>query len=206
VRATTNTLKDTYMTMFQRATALAVAVTASLLFSPVVEAGQNAKRGPGDPTEAVFEQGEIDLSESWGDATACIELGDHTECFRTDAEMLAAHPEIADGGVQAFGAASTSSGGDVSALASCSSSLRLYRLNGFGGGSLVLTTRAVVFNLSTFGFDNDTSSYRVGACASTFWAGANGSGAIYGGPTGANASATAMLPGWDNSISSVYIS
>ena len=207
-RSTTNTLKDNnYMTKFHRATALAVALTATLFASPVVEAGQNAKQAPGDPTEAIFEQGEIDLSESWGDATACIELGDHTECFRTEAEMYAAHPEIDPGGdgVPTNGARASTADGAMTATASCASALRLYRLNSFGGGSLVLTTRGLVLNLSTYGFDNDTSSYRVGACASTFWAGSSGSGAIYGGPTGPGASASAMLPGWDNSISSVYI-
>ena len=67
-------------------------------------------------------------------------------------------------------------------------------------------TLTVVLNLSTYGFDNDTSSYRVGACASTFWAGASGSGSVYPGPTGANASASSMLSGWNNVVSSVYIS
>jgi hypothetical protein len=145
-------------------------------------------------SHAVFEEGTLDLTSSWGEAEVCIELTDHAECFRSEAELSEEFPAFAP------------SPGDVVTLASCSSSLRLYRSTGFTGGTLVLTTRGVVHNLSAYGFDNDTSSYRVGACASTFWAGASGSGAVYPGPTGAFASASQMLIGWNNAVSSVYIS
>jgi len=192
--------------MFHRATATLLLLIGSALPWSVAEARPAAAAVPGDPSEATFEDGEIDLGQSWDDADSCIELGDHTECFRTEAEMFAAHPEFANSGsgVGAAGAAASPSG-QFTAASTCSSSLRLYRLNGFTGGSLVITTRGVVFNLSTYGFDNDTSSYQVGACSATFWAGASGSGSIYPGPTGAFASASAMLSGWNNVVSSVYI-
>jgi hypothetical protein len=188
--------------MLHRAIATLLVLAAAALPSTVADAAKGGKTNPGNPAEAVFEQGELDLGESWGDAAACIELGDHTECFRTEAELFQAHPEYGDGGATSFAAAS----GELTLLATCSSSLRLYRLTGFTGGTLVLTTRAIVHNLSLYGFDNDTSSYRVGACASTFWAGASGSGSVYPGNTGAFASASAMLSGWNNVVSSVYIS
>ena len=193
--------------MFHRVTGTLVLLIASALPFSIAEAGQGRRVDPGDPSEATFEQGELDLGESWGDATACIEFADHTECFRTDDELVAAYPEYGAGGgnVNVIAAVGPADGG-VTLMSTCSSSLRLYRSNGFTGGTLVLTTRAVVLNLSTYGFDNDTSSYRVGACASTFWAGASGSGSVYPGPTGANASASAMLSGWNNVVSSVYIS
>jgi len=54
----------------------------------------------------------------------------------------------------------------VVAASAPSSSLRLYRSSGYAGGALYLTTRSVVHDLSSFGFDNDTSSYWVGACSS----------------------------------------
>jgi hypothetical protein len=190
--------------MFHRVTSALLFLIASatpllVVEGSVVEAGQGQKGVPGNPSEAIFEQGEIDLGESWGDATACIEFDDHTECFRTEDELLAAYPE--------YGSTSAAApSGDFTPMSVCSTSLRLYRSTGFTGGTLVLTTRAVVLNLSTYGFDNDTSSYRVGACASTFWAGASGSGSVYPGPTGANASASSMLSGWNNVVSSVYIS
>jgi hypothetical protein len=75
----------------------------------------------------------------------------------------------------------------------------------FAGSVLYLSTRYLAINLSTYGFDNDTSSYRVGACAAAFYAGANLSGAQFPGSTGAYASAPTMLTGWDNVVSSVII-
>jgi len=197
--------------MFHRVTSALLFLIASatpllVVEGSVVEAGPGRKGVPGNPSEAIFEQGEIDLSESWGDATACIEFDDRTECFRTEDELLAAYPEYGSTGGAGESASAAAPNGDFTTSSVCSTSLRLYRSTGFTGGTLVLTTRAVVLNLSTYGFDNDTSSYRVGACASTFWAGASGSGSVYPGPTGANASASSMLSGWNNVVSSVYIS
>lgn len=192
--------------MFHRATAALLLLIASAVPWSVAEARPGRPPAPGNPDEAIFEQSELDLSESWDDADACIEFDDRTECFRTEEELFAAYPEYAEGGPndQSFGASAVG-GGEITPMATCSSSLRLYRLIGFTGGTLVLTTRAVVFNLSSYGFDNDTSSYQVGACSSTFWAGASGSGSVYPGATGANASASTMLSGWNNTVSSVYI-
>jgi hypothetical protein len=193
--------------MFHRVAATLLLLISSALPRSVVNAGQTPRGVLGNPSEAVFEQGELELGESWEDATACIELGDHTECFRTEQQLLAAHPDYgATGGAakstETKVAAAT---GAVTTSATCSSPLRLYRLTGFKGGTLVLTTRGVVLNLSTYGFDNDTSSYRVGACASTFWSGASGSGSVYPGPTGTWTSAPSMSSGWNNVVSSVYI-
>jgi hypothetical protein len=197
--------------MFHRVTTALLLLIASatpllVVEGSVVEAAQNWKDVPGNPSAAIFEQGELDLGESWGDATACIEFDDRTECFRTEDELVAAYPEYGSTGGAGESTSAAAPIGDFTTTSVCSTSLRLYRLTGFTGGTLVLTTRAVVLNLSTYGFDNDTSSYRVGACASTFWAGASGSGSVYPGPTGANASASSMLSGWNNVVSSVYIS
>ena len=158
----------------------------------------------GDPTHAWFEGAEIDLSKSWGEATACVELGDHTECFRTEAEMLEAHPELGETATTDRMVASQVSS-DATILATCLTGLRLYRVTSYGGIALTLTTRSIWINLSTYGYDNDTSSYKVGACSSVFRAGASGSGSTYPGNTGAGAVATAMLAGWDNVVSSVLI-
>jgi hypothetical protein len=81
----------------------------------------------------------------------------------------------------------------------------LYRSTSYGGAVLQLTTRYTYINLSGYGFDNDTSSYRVGACAAYFYDGTNGGGSVYPGSTGAGVSASSMVSGWDNRISSVYI-
>ena len=173
---------------------LAVAVVA--VSAVTVSQPSSADGVPGQPGYAIFEGREIDLGESWAGAGACAELGDRTECFRTEGEMLKSHPELNIDDLPA---------GSMVALASCSSSLRLYRSTSFGGGVLALTTRNVILNLSAYGFDNDTSSYRVGACASIFYSAPSGGGSVYSGPTGAFASAASMLFGWDNVVSSVYI-
>jgi hypothetical protein len=193
--------------MFRRGAASLLLLVSSASPSSVVNAGQAARAMPGNPSEAVFEQRELELGESWGDANACIELGDHTECFRTEQQLLAAHPHYGATGSTAKSTETVAAAtGAVTPSATCLSPLRLYRLTGFKGGTLVLTTRGVVLNLSTYGFDNDTSSFRVGACASTFWSGAFGSGSVYPGPTGACTSASSMSSGWNNVLSSVYIS
>lgn len=152
----------------------------------------------GDPSEALLAGAVIDLADGWGSAGACAELGDSVECYRTEPELLDAHPELV---AEVAPRVNT----EVVAAAACSSSLRLYRSTGYGGSALYLTTRSVVQNLSSFGFDNDTSSYRVGACSAAFYSGANLSGSQYPGSTGANASASSMAGGWDNVVSSVII-
>jgi hypothetical protein len=159
----------------------------------------------GDPTHAWFEGGEIDLSKSWGDATACVELGDHTECFRTEAEMLEAHPELAETTTTNDRVGSSRVSSDATIQAACSTGLRLYRVTSYGGIALSLTTRSIWHNMASYGYDNDTSSYKVGGCSSVFRAGASGAGSTYPGNTGANAWAASMLAGWDNVVSSVYI-
>ena len=62
--------------------------------------------------------------------------------------------------------------GNAAAAASvlaCSSSLRLYNGTSYGGTILYLTHAGAIHNLSNYGFDNATSSYRVGGCAAGFY-------------------------------------
>lgn len=70
---------------------------------------------------------------------------------------------------------------------------------------LSLSTRYTAINLAPYGFDNVTSSYKVGACRSGFYDGSSGGGSIYPGSTGAGAQAASMASGWDNRVSSVVI-
>jgi len=173
---------------------LATVFLASGVGSPAVASSDRE----GDPSRAVFEGTSIDLAAGWGPAAACAELGYAVECFRTERQLLVAHPELV---AEVAPTVNT----EVMPASACSSSLRLYRSTGYGGSALYLTTRSVVQNLSSFGFDNDTSSYRVGACSAAFYSGANLSGSQYPGSTGANASASSMASGWDNVVSSVII-
>jgi len=183
------------------ATAVAIAVLVSVGWGGPSFAAETPGFG-GDPSRAVFEGEIFDLAEGWGAAAACAELGVVVECFRSETELLRAHPELdGDDASHVTSEAATAS----VAASSCSSSLRLYRLTGHSGGALYLSTRLVGHNLSAYGFDNDTSSYTVGACSSAFYSGANLGGSQYPGSTAAFASATSMVSGWNNVVSSVMI-
>lgn len=176
--------------------AVAAATVTALAAVPVsVDAGVVSA----GPSSATFEGGTIDLAAGWGDAGACAEIDGAVDCYRTEAELLDAYPQLA--------ASSTSSklSSTFTTLSSCSSTLRLYTSTGYSGSVLYLTTRYLAINLSTYGFDNVTSSYGVGACSSAFYAGANLSGAQYPGSTTAYSTSSSMLTGWNNVVSSVII-
>ena len=90
-------------------------------------------------------------------------------------------------------------------LADCSlPTLKLYRSSSYGGSVLQLTARLVVINLASYGFDNDTSSYKIGACSAGFYD-TTGGATQYPGNTGANVTSPSMLSGWDNRVGSVYM-
>jgi hypothetical protein len=159
-----------------------------------------ADTAPGNPDTAGYAGGTLDLSESWGTAAACVELTSATKCYGTEAELLAFHPELNTFVTSTKGR----SGLGAMVLANCSSSLRLYDGGGYTGSVLYLTTRQVVLNLSSYGFDNVASSYRVGACATTFYSLSNAGGGWFS--RAAYAQSTSMPAGFSNVVSSVYIS
>lgn len=156
--------------------------------------GVYADRSTAERTEtsAWFEDHWIDLTVSWEQATACDVQPDLTICYRTEAAM---NIELA--------AARTAT--PFTTLAACSTSLRLYDGTTYTGTVLNLSTRATVLNLSVYGFDNLTSSYKVGGCDSDFYSAVNLGGSLYPGSTGAGSQAPSMLSGWNNVVSSVYI-
>lgn len=160
-------------------------------WSTVALTGHVSADAGGDSVIATFDGQSIRLSDGWGEAGACHSDDDGTRCYRTEREMNEVE------------------GLDQSQsellLAACSTSLRLYRGTSFGGGVLSLTQRFTGIALGPYGFDNDTSSYKVGACSSTFYDGGVGS-AAYPGATGAGAQSSSMVAGWNNRISTVYIS
>jgi hypothetical protein len=142
----------------------------------------------GGPSLASFEGGTIDLRDGWGEAQACTSDGESTACFRTEAEMQ----EYLDGQ-------------GVAARLACTPSVRLYTGISYTGSSINLTTRGTFINLSVYGFDNQTSSYKIGGCDSVFYDGASGSGSVYPGNTSAGAQLASMVTGWNDRISSIYI-
>ena len=152
----------------------------------------------GGPSIARFEGKLIDLRDGWGEAAACTSDGSTTACFRTEKQLDRYLNEALQSVTQIHGGFSIES--------VCSTALKLYADASFGGLVLSLSTRGTVQNLSTFSFDNVTSSYKVGACNSTFYDGPNAGSPTYPGATTAGASATSMSTGWDNRVSSVLIS
>ncbi len=147
-----------------------------------------------DPVIATFERERFDMSQGWGteetrpEIQAChIEVAGEADCFRSEAEL------------NSFLGESRSS-----RSASCSSSLRLYDGLNKTGAVASFTARGQIISLSGYGFNNRTSSYRVGACSSTLYNGIGSS--AYPGSTSAYASANSMLSGWNNTISSIRIS
>lgn len=171
--------------------ACAVIVCACVVPASGVLAADTPEAG----TIASFEGRQIDLSEGWGDARACAVTGDGVRCYRTEREMDAAEGARAEPEAAAFG---------MTALTACSSAVRLYDGTSYAGSVLQLTTRGVYHNLASLGFDNLTSSYKIGACSSRFYDTTSGS-TQYPGSTSANASATSMVSGWNNRVGSVYI-
>jgi hypothetical protein len=137
----------------------------------------------------------IDMANDWESAKACTVGADGAFCFATERQLDAY-----------LSSSTTAVASGVSIAAACSSSLRLYDGVTYTGAILHLTTQWTIHNLSSYGFDNRTSSYKVGACSSLFYSGASGGGSLY--PTG-NTQAfdqfASMLTGWNNVLSSVYI-
>lgn len=168
----------------------------ALLFSAslgvALAAPDGASAAVGEPgVIASFEGQWIDLSEGWGEAHACASDGTSTRCYRTEEEMDSA--ESRQSSITPMG---------VSAV--CTSALKLYRSTGFAGDTLSLTTRGVTLSLAPYGFDNDTSSYKVGACSAHLYDTTSGT-TSYPGSTAAGATASSMASGWDNRVGSVYI-
>jgi hypothetical protein len=177
--------------MHRRLIAIALAAAFVVIAASSALAGSN-QAAESRPGLALFEGKLIDLSGGWGEAQACVvfEADRLAECFRDAATLHARETELAS---------------EVSILASCSTPLRLFANTGYGGQELDIYTRGVWQNLSTWGFDNKLSSYKVGACGSHFAENANGGGSWYPGNTGAGAQSSSMLSGWDNRVSSVYL-
>ena len=143
---------------------------------------------------ATFEGTAINLGDGWGDAQACIADASETRCYRTEDELALAES-------QTLAAPSA----PAALLTSCSTSVRLYSGTSYTGSVLYLSTQYYVYNLSNYGFNNITSSYKVGACSAYFYDGAGLGAPIYPGSTSAHSWSSTMAAGWDNRISSVYI-
>ncbi len=190
------------MSKLGRCVLLTIAMMATIAVLPAASA--QAAKGAGTGESAIFEGVEIDLTDGWGEATACLiweEIG-VSECFRTEAQMDARIADLE----AALAAPGLSGGGMVAASSVCAGYLRLYDGTSYSGAVLYLRDRFQWLNLSNWGFDQRTSSFKIGPCSSYFADWSNGGGDWY--PTShtqAFDQSPSMISGWNNDVSSVYI-
>ena len=142
---------------------------------------------------AGFEGRRIDLATNWEQAQACIVLRQAglVECFRTLA--------------QAQARADTITPQYAAAGYSCSYPLRIFEHSNYGGRQLLFFDRGYWQNLPDYGFNDQLSSYIVGACYTYLAEHAGGGGAFYPGPRSAWSGVPWLQAGWDNRMSSIYM-
>jgi len=158
------------------------------LAAPSPERG--TAQGLGLP-RAQFEGSWIDLGKGWGPASACMILPERAaECVRTSAAMERREASLA---------------GLIAPNINCSTPLRLHDGTYQTGTTVSIYVRGLWVDLSTFGFDNRTSSYTVGACAIELASGSGGSGSHYSRCLYAGCVENVMATGWNNVVSSVYL-
>jgi hypothetical protein len=168
---------------------VAVVVIFSFMTDALAMRGTGPTRGnPARVHLARFEGRWIDLSRSWGVAKACLVYPHRsTECFRTERALRQR--------VAALGAPGVS----------CSSPLVLHDGTYQTGTSVSVYARGLWIDLSTVGFNNKTSSYKVGACAVELASGSGGGGVHYTRCLSAGCVENVMDVGWNNVVSSVYL-
>lgn len=149
--------------------------------------GEVARGGSDGDSSASYDGRQIDLKRSWEGAG----LEAFVAKLTSSASALTLSP---------------TSGSQSAAGSSCSSYVKLYDGTSYTGSSLWLSTRWSWINLSTYGFNQRASSFKIGACSAHFADYSNGGGAWY--PTWATQAydvASTMASGWNNDVSSVYI-
>ena len=177
------------MNPFRPAAVLALTAIAAI---PVGPAHSSVLAADSPDIIADYYGTKIDLSDGWSGARACATDGQTAACFDTEAELdryLAAQPHPAT---------------DAPAASTCASATRLYAGTSFGLPTLAVTTRLSWQNLSAAGFDNTTSSYKIGSCRTILAKDSGGGGSQLSASAGTQA--TTMPSGWDNVISSIYLS
>jgi hypothetical protein len=141
---------------------------------------------------AYFQGGTIDLAQGWGSAQICDVTSTGTYCFADQSEYQTWADSVA-----------LLSG--VTPLANCSSGLDLYENIDYGGSELIVSSRSNWINLSTYGFSDVVSSFKVGVCSISMTDGTNGSGSVYPGPTSPSSDVSWIGAAWNDRVKSVYI-
>jgi hypothetical protein len=180
-----------------RSFATAALAALVLALTPAATQARTVSASGASQSVAIFEGGQIDLSHGWGDAKACVvhDGGNTVECFRDRASLLVREDQLQ----------SRTAAAPTTATTTCSTPLRLFADSNYGGRELDFYDRGYWQNLSTWSFDNQLSSYKVGGCAVYLADGANGGGSWYPGNATAGHWEPAMVSGWNDRISSIYI-
>ncbi|MFI0242045.1 hypothetical protein [Streptomyces sp. NPDC016845] len=167
--------------------------TSALLTAPAGAVG--APAADATTRYASFEGRTLDLSGDWGAAKVCMVWKGRgvAECFRTKAEQEARAQQLL----------STASSQQL--LAACSTALDLYQDNNRGGRNLKFYDRGYWQNLTTYNFNDATSSYWTGACTAHLAENTGGGGYWYPGNTGPNHIENSMRSGWNDRVSSIKI-
>lgn len=184
------------------AVAFIVVLLSAVLTTPAAASGNNGSKNP--PGQAQFEGREINLQRGWGDARTCVVWNEdgETDCFRAEqaADAAIARRERAEARPAM---ASTATGhldlrvAPAGLATTCSSWLTLYEHSNHDGRSLRFRDIGSTQDLANWGFASQTSSYRVGACGTIL---RDAGGTSYPGWTGAHASASSMLSGWNDRV------
>jgi hypothetical protein len=182
-----------------RRTGLALLLGTLLAGLTVVPAAAAPGGNRGAPTSlATYHGRTIDLAKDWGAARACAVLSaQDVQCFDSQDEMNAA---VGTSSPDSMTSASTM----TTASLTCGGWLYLYDGSAYSGRSLAFQDRGYWQNLSTWGFDNQMSSWwnNTGCTAYASWD-ANGGGAYL---VMSAYSSQAYLGSWDNQASAIYIS
>lgn len=168
--------------MARAAVAAGLLVACAAIAEPVLAESDDASTN----VVAWFEDETLSLADGWGEAHACHSDDAGTRCYRSEDEM-----DLAEGL-------------DAAPRAACGSSLKLYTGGSYGGDVLSLTQRLSLISLASYGFNNVTSSYKIGSCSAAFYDTTSG-GTQYPGTTTAGTWASSMASSWDNRVGSVYI-
>lgn len=192
------------------AVAFIVVLVTVVLTTPAAASGKNGPKNP--PGQAQFEGREINLQRGWGDARTCVVWNEdgETDCFRAEqaADAAIARRERAEAraATKPALASPVAAGSDLRAAPlaapvelapTCSNWLTLYEHSNHDGRSLRFRDIGSTQDLAHWGFASQTSSYRVGACGAVL---RDAGGTTYPGWTGAHASASRMLSGWNDRV------
>lgn len=168
------------------------------------DAGQSGRSA----TVAVYGDRIIDMADDWEGAGACLvwpETIEVPECFETEEQMNHRIAELEKMTGDTPRAAAVG-GGQTASGTSCSGNVSLYDGTSYTGAALHIRSRYQWFNLASFNFDQRTSSFKIGPCSAYLADLAAGGGAWY--PTSQTEAydvAPTMVSGWNNDVSSVYI-